>query len=155
VTPPSGRSADQSEERRLEVAAKLARLLDDRFLDPLLGLLLPGVGDVVGAALGLYTVYVAFRLRASKVLIARMLLNLSVDLLGGLVPVVGDIWDFFFKANRRNVDLLRTRLQHDAGRSTIGDALLVGAAALLFLVAVATPVVLVWAVIRWLGHGQA
>jgi hypothetical protein len=65
---------------------KLARLMDGFFLDPLLGLGLPGAGDVIGAAAGLYAVAVAWRLKASKVLIARMMLNLSVDLLGGAIP---------------------------------------------------------------------
>lgn len=143
----------RQEDRALEAAATLARVLDDRFVDPLLGLFLPGVGDVVGAALGLYVIYVAVRLRASKVLIARMLLNLSVDLLGGLVPVLGDLWDFTFKANRRNVELLRNRLRDQGGRSTAGDLLLVTAAGLLFVAALATPVLLAWGIFRLFARG--
>jgi len=131
---------------------KLARLMDGFFLDPLLGLGLPGAGDVIGAAAGLYAVAVAWRLKASKVLIARMMLNLSVDLLGGAIPVVGDIWDFFFRAHTRNVALLRARLAEGPGRSSPWDWLAVVGAALLFLIALAAPILLVVLVIHRM-HG--
>ena len=55
------------------MANALARWLDGRFVDPLLGLLLPGVGDLIGAALGLYPIALAWRRKAPKVLLARML----------------------------------------------------------------------------------
>jgi Domain of unknown function (DUF4112) len=87
----------------------LARWLDDRFVDPLLGLVLPGVGDLLGSLLGLYPVLLAWRRRAPKALLARMLLNLAADAAGGAIPIVGDIWDFMFKAHARNLDLLRAR----------------------------------------------
>ena len=80
--------------------------LDDRFLDPLLGFALPGVGDVVGSALGLYVVVVAFRRKLPLVTVARMLLNLGIDALVGAVPLAGDLFDVAWKANRRNVRLL-------------------------------------------------
>ena len=56
----------------LEAATTLARWLDHRFVDPLLGLLLPGVGDLISSALGLYPVLLAWRRRAPKALLARM-----------------------------------------------------------------------------------
>jgi hypothetical protein len=154
-----GAPAKQAEEvaaappdRGLALATTLAHWLDHRFLDPLLGLLLPGAGDVLGAVLGLYAVVTAWRMRAPKVLIARMLMNLSLDLLGGLVPVVGDVWDFFFKANTRNLALLRARTSAGETRATAGDWLLVAGAALLFLVALAAPFLLVGAVVTALRH---
>ena len=139
-------------DRGLEVATKLAQWLDQRYLDPILGLLLPGAGDVVGAALGLYAVVAAWRMRVPKVLIARMLLNLSLDLLGGLVPVVGDVWDFFFKANTRNLALLRARTSAGETRTTPGDWLLVAGAALLFAGALAAPFLALWATVGALGR---
>src|SRR5262245_65529958 len=96
-------------DRALEAASTLARWLDQRFLDPLLGLLLPGVGDLLGAALGLYPVLLAWQRRAPKTLLARMLLNLAADAAGGAIPVLGDVWDFLFRAHARNLDLLRAR----------------------------------------------
>ena len=74
----------------IDAADALARWLDHRFVDPLLGLLLPGVGDLLGAALGLYPVLLAWRQRAPKVLLARMILNLAADTAGGAIPVLGD-----------------------------------------------------------------
>jgi len=101
------------EDRALVAAETLARWMDDRFLDPLLGLVLPGVGDLLGSLLGLYPVLLADRRRAPKALLARMLLNLAADAAGGAIPIIGDIWDFMFKANARNLDLLRARSAAD------------------------------------------
>lgn len=137
------------DERTLVVAERVARVMDGFFLDPLLGLFLPGVGDLVGAALGLYPVWLAWRRGAPSSLIARMLLNLSVDMLTGAVPVVGDIWDFFFRANTRNLALLRERWTASGQvRSSPRDALIVAGAAAAFVLALAAPVLLVVVVMR-------
>ena len=64
---------------------------------------LPGVGDLLGSALGLYPVLLAWQRRAPKALLARMLLNLAADAAGGAIPVIGDIWDFLFRAHARNL----------------------------------------------------
>jgi Domain of unknown function (DUF4112) len=140
------------DDRDLEVATTLARWMDGRFVDPLIGFLVPWGGDVASAALGLYPVWLAWRRGAPKVLIARMLLNLSVDLVGGLVPVVGDLWDLVFRAHSRNLALLRARRRDTEVRATGRDWLVVIAAALVFLAALATPVVLVVLAIRAFHH---
>jgi Domain of unknown function (DUF4112) len=119
----------------------LARWLDGRFLDPLLGLLLPGLGDVLGSALGVYPIVLAWRRQASKALIARMLLNLAVDALGGAVPIVGDVWDLFFHAHTRNLTLLQARAEEGAVKSRPVDALIVIAAGLALLAALAAPLI--------------
>jgi hypothetical protein len=126
----------------LEAAEKLARIMDRMHLDPLLGLVLPFAGDVIGAGLGLYPIWLAWRRGAAKALLARMLLNLSVDMLGGSIPILGDVWDFFFRAHTRNLALLRARLVEGEVRSSPRDALVVTAAALAFLIALAAPIVL-------------
>jgi hypothetical protein len=123
--------------------------MDQRCLDPLLGLLLPGAGDVLSSLLGVYPVMLAWRRGASATLIARMLLNLAVDALGGSIPLVGDIWDFFFRAHTRNLALLESRLSESGavrGRAT--DALVVGGAALALLTALALPIALVVVLVR-------
>jgi len=135
--------SETERDRALEAAEAIARWMDRRYLDPLLGLFLPGVGDMLGAGLGLYPLLLAWRKGAPKALLARMLLNLSVDMLGGSVPVVGDIWDFFFKAHSRNLDLLRARSQQGAVASSPRDTLVIIGAAAVFLLALAVPVVLV------------
>jgi hypothetical protein len=139
-------------DRELALAAALARWTDRRFLDPLIGLFLPGVGDLIGTGLGLYPVYLALRRRAPKVVVARMLVNLGVDMLGGAVPVLGDVWDFVFRANSRNLELLRERAHHGAVHSAPRDWLVVAGAALFFGAALAIPIALVaatlWALTR-------
>ena len=136
-------------ERDIRAAETLARWLDDRFLDPLLGFALPGVGDVIGSALGLYVVVVAVKRKLPLVTVARMLVNLGVDGLVGAVPIAGDLFDIAWKANRKNVRLLRER--HQARRDTAGDWLRVAGAMLLLLAGLAVPVALAW----WLWHHLA
>jgi hypothetical protein len=126
----------------LEAAEKLARLMDRRLLDPVLGLFLPGAGDLMSAGLGLYPVMLAWRRGAPRSLVARMLLNLSVDMLGGSVPIVGDLWDFFFRAHSRNLELLRARSSGTEVVSSPRDGLVVAGAVAVFLLALAVPVAL-------------
>lgn len=100
----------------------LARLLDSSFripgtrmrggLDPLLGLI-PGVGDAVGAAMSLYLVAEAARLGVSRAVLARMIGNVALESAVGLVPLLGDAFDFYYKANRRNIRLLETALARE------------------------------------------
>jgi hypothetical protein len=142
----------ESRDRALAAAETLARVMDGWYVDPILGFVVPWAGDVISAGLGLYPVALAWRRGAPKSLIARMLLNLSVDLVSGAVPFVGDIWDFFFKAHRRNLELLRTRMQDGAvsrdRRSTTRDTAVVAAAGVVFLGALALPIVLLVAALR-------
>lgn len=126
----------------LELARGITRWTDTRFLDPILGLIVPGVGDLLTAAAGLFLVRLAARRGLPRVVIARMLMNLGVDTALGSIPLVGDAFDFAWRANRRNLALLESR---HPGRSKPGDWLLVAGAAALFLAALAAPIVLlVW-----------
>jgi hypothetical protein len=135
------REPQQQQDRALEVASSLARWLDHRFVDPLLGLLLPGVGDLLGSALGLYPVLLAWQRGAPKSLIARMLLNLAADAAGGAIPILGDVWDFLFRAHARNLELLRARAATSGHvRGHWRDTLVVGGALLVLLAALALPV---------------
>lgn len=116
------RSATRAE--RIARIERLASLLDARFVipftkvrfgaDSLIGLA-PGVGDMVTTALALYIVYEAHKLGAPKHVLARMLGNVAIDGMIGAVPVAGDVFDVMFRANRRNVRILREHLD-TAGR---------------------------------------
>lgn len=86
-----------------------ARALDVYGLDAVIGFVLPGIGDAIGSLLGLYIVAIAIRRRVASVVVARMLLNLSVDMVIGVVPVLGDLADFAFRANQKNLALLESR----------------------------------------------
>lgn len=85
-------------------------------LDGLFGLM-PGLGDSFTAILALYPILEAARLGAPTSLLLRMVGNVGVDALVGAVPLAGDVFDVLFKANIRNVELLR---QHLAGGSGVG-----------------------------------
>jgi hypothetical protein len=137
----------------LDAAESIARWMDGRFLDPLLGLVFPGLGDVIGAALGVYPVVLAWKRGAPKALLARMLLNLAADLGGGAIPIVGDIWDFLFRAHARNLALLRSRTSDREVQGRASDGLIVAAAALALLAALAVPVVVVIGAVRALTSG--
>jgi hypothetical protein len=141
--------ADPAAERALVRARQLVRWADQRFLDPIVGLVVPGLGDTLGAVLGLYMITVGMRCRVPRIVLARMLLNLAVDALTGLVPIVGDLFDFGFRAHRRNLALLESRLREGPAHGRPGDWLVVVGALLLFLLALAAPLLLlVWGVSR-------
>jgi len=78
-------------------------------LDPILGLI-PGFGDAAGAILAGWILVEAVRLGASRATVLRMAGNVAFDALVGAVPVLGDIFDFVWKANLRNVALLERHL---------------------------------------------
>ena len=107
------------DEARLKRVRLLSRLLDEQFripgtryrvgLDGLLGLI-PGVGDAAGALLSTYILYEAMRLGASSTVLLRMVANIGIDTVGGAIPVVGDIFDIAWKANKKNAALLHAYL---------------------------------------------
>jgi len=84
-------------------------VLDGLGLDPILGLI-PGIGDAAGAVLAAWILVEAFRMGASRATLARMAGNVALDAGLGAIPVLGDIFDFAWKANLRNVTLLERHL---------------------------------------------
>jgi len=84
-------------------------------LDALIGLF-PVVGDIITTALSLFIVHEAYQLGAPGHVIARMLGNVALDGVFGAVPLVGDAFDVLWRANRRNVRLLREWLNHERWR---------------------------------------
>ena len=129
--PPAGSGA-----RRDPLLLWLVHVLDDALqvpgtrirvgLDALAGLVFPGGGDVVGAVLSAVVVLLAVRHGLPAIVILRMVANVAIDLLVGVVPVAGDLFDIAWKANSRNLRLLEA---HASGRRRAGwrDWLWVGA----------------------------
>ena len=115
---------DPDAQRRLALLRRAAWLLDGaaripgtkfRFgLNSVIGLV-PGGGDTALAALSLAIVWQARRLGAPPALQRRMLANVAIEFGGGLVPIVGDLFDMAFKANLRNLDLLEAHLKQHSG----------------------------------------
>jgi hypothetical protein len=79
-------------------------------LDPILGLL-PVAGDMASYAVSAMLVMTMARHGASGKLVALMLVNITLDALLGSIPILGNVFDFFFKANERNVRLLRSHYE--------------------------------------------
>jgi hypothetical protein len=141
-------------------AGRWVRFLDDalripgtqfRFgADALLGLLLPGVGDALSAVLTLSLFWLAWQRSVPKVVLARMGVNVALDAVLGAVPLLGDAFDFAFKANRKNLELLaRQRTAPEKG-ATLADYAVLLAAALLVLAALALPFVVAGLLARYL-----
>jgi hypothetical protein len=130
----------------LEGVRTLTRALDHYLVDPVLGLLLPGVGDLIGSLIGLYVVVIAVRRKVSPIVIARMLMNLAIDAGIGVVPVIGDLADLAFKANEKNFALLVAR--HDTGKASAKDWLAVGGAVLAFVAVIGLALYAIVAIIR-------
>ena len=118
-------SGPLSREQRIARIDALATLMDTAFLipgtqirfglDALIGLV-PGIGDAVTTLISLYIVSEARALGAPPLLIARMVANVALDGLVGAVPLAGDAFDVAFRANRRNMALLRAHLDEAEGR---------------------------------------
>jgi hypothetical protein len=108
--------APLTREQRLARLEALAKLLDVAFIlpgtnirygiDGLIGLI-PVVGDIITTAISLWLVREARALGAPWYITARMLANVAVDGVVGMVPVAGDAFDVMFRANMKNVRLLR------------------------------------------------
>jgi uncharacterized membrane protein len=107
---------DESRGRReLERLRVITRIFDQAFqvpgtkwrfgLDALFGLV-PGLGDIAGALVAVYALRVARNLNAPQVIQLHLLSNIALDAVVGMVPILGDLFDFAFKAQTRNLGLL-------------------------------------------------
>jgi len=105
--------------RRLARVRRLAWLIDGAFrlpftrfrfgLNSIIGLA-PGAGDAVLGALSLYIIYVSASLGVPRHILARMAGNVAIEVVGGAVPILGDLFDMALKANLRNIRLLERHL---------------------------------------------
>ena len=111
-------------------------------VESLLGLI-PVIGDAIGALLSTYILVIAARMGVPRVTLLRMGWNIALDAIVGAVPVAGDIFDFVWKANLRNVAILRDHAE-DPGRARSKDWLFAG----LFVLFVATSLGL----LGWAGY---
>ena len=112
----SYRTGSDSRAERLARLDMLASLMDTALVvpgtnirfgaDALVGLV-PGIGDALTTAVSLYIVHEARQLGAPWHVVSRMLANVAVDGIVGAIPILGDAFDVMWRANRRNVALLR------------------------------------------------
>jgi hypothetical protein len=109
----------------LKTATMLANILDNQFsiagfkvgLDPLLGLI-PGLGDIVSAGLSIYMLWIAKQMGIPQTTISKMVRNIVIDFVLGVIPVVGDLTDFVYKANLKNLEILHAYAESGDARSS-------------------------------------
>lgn len=123
-------------------------------LDPVIGLLFPGAGDAVGGVVSLSVLLLGLQNRLPVWVLGRMVLNIALDTAVGSVPLLGDLFDFGFRANQRNMNLLRSYSARQLPAAMPKSYWLWGTLLLsLALVLAALPVVFsVW-LIAWLLSG--
>lgn len=111
-----GLSRGEPHPRALDELDNLARLLDTQWRIPGTSIrfgadavagLIPGVGDAASGLVSAYIVYRAWRLGASGMVLAGMVGNVLLDTIVGSVPILGSVFDVFYKSNIRNIRLLR------------------------------------------------
>lgn len=125
MKPEVGRRGDEGDRARqvgpnadpMQQLENLAWMLDSSFqvpgtrfrigLDSLIGLV-PVLGDIVGAALSTYILWVASSMGVPRVTLMRMALNVTLESVAGVVPIFGDLFDMAWKANNRNVEILKS-----------------------------------------------
>ena len=135
---------------------RLAHLLDSQFrvgnfrfgLDPILGLV-PGIGDFVALVLSGGILVMAARYGASRKLLILMALNALLDAIIGSIPIIGQVIDFFFKANKRNVRLLEKHYQQGKYMGSGKDVIAIVIVVLLVLAALF--IFLLWKLIVWIA----
>ncbi len=137
----------------------LAKLMDSQFrvpgtnirfgLDPLIGLI-PGIGDFAGFLVSGYMIVILSKNGASGYVIARMALNVIIDTLLGAIPILGDVFDFAFKSNDRNLKLMHEH--YEEGRHKGGAWKVVVPLLIVLLAIVGLFVWLSYKLLMWLGH---
>jgi hypothetical protein len=135
----------------------MARLWDEAIRLPVIGRvgldavvgLVPGIGDIAGGLLAGYGLVLAARLRAPAPILMRMLMNIAIDTIGGVIPLVGDLFDTQFRANTRNLGILERWLDDPHGSRRRSVLVLLGVA-IAFCALVTLTVWLAVRVIAWI-----
>ena len=147
------RQLTPAQEKRLDVLRRVSGVLDSamlvpgtniRFgLDPILGLI-PGLGDLVSPLFTIGILWQARDLSIPKVVQLRMIFNVAIDTLVGLVPVAGDLFDVAWKANDMNMALLERHAYEEHPASTRDWVFVSAMIALLVILAVVPFLLLGW-----------
>jgi uncharacterized protein DUF4112 len=137
----------------LDLLRRWAVLLDSIFVipgtrvrfgfDAIVGLI-PGLGDVVAPVFTIAVLATGLRMRVPAIVLARMVLNAAIDMVIGLVPILGDLMDIAWKADLRNVALLERHARPGVPPSSSDYAFVIVCIALVILIAIVPILVLVW-----------
>ena len=136
----------------------LAFYLDDLFripgvgwrfgLDAIIGLI-PNVGDTLTSFASFYVLVAGVRYGVPKITLLRMAFNIGIDYVIGSIPVIGDAFDFFWKSNKQNMDLIRTRAA-GLGHGTTGDYIFVFVLIALLVILLVGSIVTSGLIIYWI-----
>ncbi len=140
---------------KLKNIETISKLLDSQFkiggfrfgLDPILNLI-PFAGDGATALVSVMLVYTMGKHGASNKLIARMLLNVFIDFVVGAIPILGWVFDFYFKANDKNVRLLKAH--YTEGKHTGSAKGVVVGSLILFVIVIGLLIWASWAIVSYL-----
>lgn len=125
IEAPGDRSSFRSAESKRDALARidmLSKLFDTAFTLPgsnvrfgveALMRLVPGIGDAAASGLSCYLLYEAHRLEVPQQVFARLVANVAIEGIVGAVPVFGDLFDVGFRANRRNVAILKEHFERE------------------------------------------
>lgn len=137
----------------------LSKLLDTKFqgpfgfrfgLDAIIGLV-PGVGDFITSALSIYIIAQAASLGVSSATLIRMSINVIVENLIDMIPFVGNFFDFYWKANTKNMALISEHMANPA-RETIRSRVVVGVIAILLFAVLALSAYVTFQVLMSVYH---
>jgi Domain of unknown function (DUF4112) len=150
-------------QRELDRLRAITNLFDQAFaipgtkwrfgLDALFGLV-PGIGDIAGALVAVYALRVARNLNAPRIIQLHLLTNIALDAVIGMVPLLGDLFDFAFKAQSRNLALLETWVAtpHKAARRSQRGLLLMPIAIItVFATLTALGIWMLYLLFHWLA----
>lgn len=153
----------KQERKRIEVEESLDTLshyLDGLFkipgtgwrfgLDSIIGLI-PNVGDISTSLLSFYILVAGVRYGVPKITLVRMAFNIGLDYLVGSIPFIGDAFDFFWKANKQNMDLIRERGKGH-GTGTTSDWIFVIAIILILIGILAGSIFISLLILGFLGY---
>ena len=141
---------------------RLARWMDTVFevpglgvrfgLDSILGLI-PGLGDTATSLISFYILTAAVRRQVPKITVMRMALNVGIDYVFGSVPLLGDLFDVWWKSNTRNLELIQKHAvlsPLEARRASAGDWLFVAGVILLLIFALVLSITASIYLLSWL-----
>ena len=123
---PTGDEAARGRAAVIAEFERVSRLLDSQWripgtgirfgIDPMVGLV-PGLGDVATGLVSAYIVLMARRLGLPNHVVARMAGNIALDVIVGSIPLLGSVFDLFYKANRRNFRILQEHVAREKARA--------------------------------------
>jgi len=120
-SPADIRSRIEAMERLLEGLFVIPGINRRVGLDAIIGLV-PGIGDLITGAMGMWIVWEARNLGMPRWQLARMSANVGIDSLLGMIPLVGDLFDFVFKSNSYNLRIIKKHLDRHHPATAVIDA---------------------------------